>query len=259
MVSEFPTTKRRGSSCRLLAAGLGVCLLAGQVLQQNCWGQADRHPGLDGVPRVTLTKRGIPGDPLNVAFVGSLEDLHLAMLEAGWFPADPITLKSSLKIVAGTVFHRSYVDAPVSNLMVWGRRQDLAFEQPVGKDPRRRHHVRFWRSDKLDNQGRTLWIGAATYDTKVGLAHTTHQITHHIDPDIDKERDKLLIDLKRTGNLSVIDWVDGFQVKLTGKNGGGDPYRTDGRLAVGVMIARNRFGTPRLSPAGRPPISAPKP
>jgi hypothetical protein len=259
MVSEFPTTERRGSSCRPLVAALGVLLLAGQFLQQSCWGQADRHPGLAGVPRLTLTKRGIPGDPLNVAFVGSLEDLHLAMLEAGWFPADPITLKSSLKIVAGTVFHRSYVDAPVSNLMVWGRRQDLAFEQPVGKDPRRRHHVRFWRSDKLDNQGRPLWIGAATYDTKVGLAHTTHQITHHIDPDIDKERDKLLSDVNRTGNVSTIDWVDGFQEKRTGKNGGGDPYRTDGRLAVGVLITRNRFGSPRLPPPVRPPVSAPKP
>jgi hypothetical protein len=259
MVNEFPTTNRRGSSSSLLAAGLSVFLLCGHFLQQDCWGQADRHPGLEGVPRVTVTKRGIPGDPLNIAFVGSLEDLHLAMLEAGWFPADPITLKSSLKIVAGTVFHRSYVDAPVSNLMVWGRRQDLAFEQPVGKDPRRRHHVRFWRSDKLDQRGRPLWIGAATYDTKVGLAHTTHQITHHIDPDVDKERDKLMADVKRTGNLSVVDWVDGFQEKLTGKNGGGDPFRTDGRLAVGVLIARNRFGTPQLPPAVRPPVPAPKP
>jgi hypothetical protein len=259
MVKEFPTTSRRGSSCHLLAAGVAIFLLVGQNLQPNCRAQTDRHPGLEGVPRVTLTKRGIPGDPLNVAFVGSLEDLHLALLEAGWFPADPITLKSSLKIVAGTVFHRSYVDAPVSNLMVWGRRQDLAFEQPVGKDPRRRHHVRFWRSDKLDQRGRPLWIGAATYDTKVGLAHTTHQITHHIDPDVDKERDKLLADVKRTSALSVVDWVDGFQAKLTGKNGGGDPYRTDGRLAVGVLIARNRFGTPQPLPAVRPPVPAPKP
>ena len=144
MVSELPT--RRQISGRLVAVALGLSLATSLVLPQTCWGQVDRHPGLEGVPRVTVTKRGIPGDPLNVAFVGSLEDLHLDMLEAGWFPADPITLKSSLKIVAGTVFHRSYVDAPVSNLMVWGRRQDLAFEQPVGKDPRRRHHVRFWRA-----------------------------------------------------------------------------------------------------------------
>jgi hypothetical protein len=260
MVTDISPKVLREALRRALAAAAVACLLLGAFHQPSRCAGGQRHPGLDGVPRQTLTKRGIPGDPLNVAFVGSLEDLHLAMLEAGWFPADPITLKSSLKIVAGTVFHRSYVDAPVSNLMVWGRRQDLAFEQPVGKDPRRRHHVRFWRSDKLDNQGRPLWIGAATYDTKVGLAHNTHQITHHIDPEIDKERDKLLTDVERTGNLSAIDWIDGFQEKLSGKNGGGDPYRTDGRLAVGVLIARNRFGAPpRLPPPLRPPVMAPKP
>jgi len=102
------------------------------VLPPAVWGGNDkRHPALDDVPRITITKRGLPGDPLNVAFVGSLEELHLAMLAAGWYPADPITLKSSLRIATGTIFHRSYVDAPVSNLVVWGRRQDLAFEQPV--------------------------------------------------------------------------------------------------------------------------------
>jgi hypothetical protein len=225
-------------------------LLIADVLLPVVWaGYEKRHPALDDVPRITQTKRGIPGDPLNIAFVGSLEELHLAMLAAGWFPADPITLKSSLRIATGTIFHRTYVDAPVSNLVIWGRRQDLAFEQPAGKDPRRRHHVRFWRAAKLDKAGQPLWIGAATFDTRVGFSHTTGQITHHIAPDVDSERDKLINDVRRTGNLAEAYWIDGFQEKLRGKNGGGDPYYTDGRLAVGVLLIRNRFGTPRPTPA----------
>jgi hypothetical protein len=217
-----------------------------------------KHPALDDVPRITQTKRGLPGDPLNVAFVGSLEELHLAMLAAGWFPADPITLKSSLRIATGTIFHRTYVDAPVSNLVIWGRRQDLAFERPVGKDPRRRHHVRFWRAAKLDKTGQPLWIGAATFDTRVGFSHTTGQITHHIAPDVDSERDKLINDVKRTGNLVEAYWIDGFHEKPRGKNGGGDPYYTDGRLAVGVLVIRNRFGTPRPIPALTPANLSPQ-
>ena len=31
--------------------------------------------------------------------------------------------------------------------------------------------------------------------------------------------------------------MDGFHERLEGKNGGGDPYRTDGRLAVGILTA----------------------
>ena len=233
-------------------------LIAG-VLPPVGWGQDEkRHPALADLPRVTRTKRGISGDPLNVAFIGSLEDLHLAMLEAGWFPADPITLKSSLKIATGTIFHRTYVDAPVSNLVVWNRHQDLAFEQPAGKDPRRRHHVRFWRAALLDANGRPLWVGAATFDTHVGFSHTTGGITHHIDAEIDKERDKLVTDLRRTGNLASVYWVDGFHDKLTGKNGGGDPYHTDGRLEVGVLVTAEPFWQP-ATPARHDPGSAPAP
>jgi hypothetical protein len=266
MASELPLESPRFRRQRIsqlvrffVVLGI-VYLLIAYVLLPVGWGQYEkRHPALNDIPRITRTKRGIPGDPLNVAFVGSLEDLHLAMLEAGWFPADPITLKSSLKIATGTIFHRKYVDAPVSNLVVWGRRQDLAFEQPAGKDPRRRHHVRFWRAATLDSNGRPLWIGAATFDTKVGFSHTTGQITHHIDADVDKERDKLVNDARRTGNLASVYWVDRFQEKLNGKNGGGDPYHTDGRLEVGVLLARNRFGNPHFPALMSPPAPAPPP
>lgn len=225
-----------------LAVVLGVIaayLSIAYVLLPLYWrSHTKRHPALDDAPRITHTANGIPGDPLNVALVGTEDDLLAAMHAAHWFPADPITLKSSWRIAAGTVLHRSYEDAPVSNLLLFGRKQDLAFEQPVGNDPRRRHHVRFWRADKLDEEGRPMWFGAATFDTKVGFSHTTGQVTHHIAPDVDQERDKVIDDLNRAGRLASVNRIDGFHDKLEGKNGGGDPYRTDGRLAVGVLAAR---------------------
>ena len=202
------------------------------------------HPALANAPRVTHAPNGVPGDPVNLAFIGSEEDLHLGLLAAKWAPADPITLKSSVRIVGDTVFRRSYVDAPVSNLLLWGRKQDFAFERAVGKDPRQRHHVRFWRADKVDSLGRPLWFGAATYDTRVGFKQRTVKLTHHIAPDVDTERDKVIRDVKETGDLVDFFWIDGFHDKLRGKNGGGDPWFTDGRLAVGVISLHNRF-TPK--------------
>jgi hypothetical protein len=120
-------------------------------------------------------------------------------------------------------------------LYLFGRKQDFAFEQPVGDDPRRRHHVRFWRSPETDDQGRPAWFGAVTYDERVGLSHTTGEITHHIGPDVDAERDKLIADLQKAGKLTETYWIDNFQPQHEGKNGGGDPWRTDGRLEVGVI------------------------
>jgi hypothetical protein len=210
-------------------------LLSAYLLVPAGWHRYEkRHPALDDAPRITHTANGIPGDPVNIGLVATEEDVHLALLAAKWFPADPITLRSSLRIAGSTVFHRSYEDAPVSNLYLWGHKQDLAFEQPVGDDARRRHHVRFWRSEKVDDDGKPLWLGAATFDSKVGFSHTTGQITHHISPDVDAERDKIVADLKQVGASLGVEWIAGFD-NPTGKNGGGDPYHTDGKLAVVIV------------------------
>ena len=193
-----------------------------------------RHPALEQAQRRATTALGIPGDPINFAFVGRQEELLQAVRAAGWTEADPITWGSSARIALDSVAHRKYEQAPVSDLFVWGKKQDMAFEQAFGPDPSKRHHVRFWRSREVDAQGRPLWLGAATFDRKVGLSHTTGQVTHHIDADVDRERDKLAADLAKEPGLAL-DWMEDFQLDKKGKNGGGDPYFTDGRLC-GVQV-----------------------
>jgi hypothetical protein len=37
------------------------------------------------------------------------------------------------------------------------------------------------------------------------------------------------------GRLSSTEGVEGFQPKHDGRNGGGDPYHTDGKLLLGVL------------------------
>ena len=220
----------------LLLTLLIAYLLTAYLLVPWGWRQHEsRNAPVSAIPRVTHTASGIPGDPLNVALVGSEDQVITIMLAARWYPADPITLKSSLRIAADTVLHRPFDDAPVSSLFLWGHKENLAFELPVGDDPKQRHHVRFWRRELPLPDGRTLWAGSVTFDRSVGFSHTTGQITHHIAPDIDAERDLLVADWQRTGDLSTVDWIDGFQTKLEGHNGGGDPYHTDGRLAVGII------------------------
>jgi hypothetical protein len=80
-------------------------------------------------------------------------------------------------------------------------------------------------------------MGSATYDKRVGLSHTTGQITHHIASDVDAERDHLFANLKQTGDLVDEQLIDGFHKVREGTNGGGDAWRTDGRLAVGAIKA----------------------
>ena len=65
---------------------------------------------------------------------------------------------------------------------------------------------------------------------------TTGQVTHHISPDVDAERDLIVADLTKANRVQSMHWNDGFQKELQGKNGGGDPWRTDGRLAVVTLV-----------------------
>jgi hypothetical protein len=219
-----------------LAAGLVVLLYvaAAYVVVPALWARyARRHPALDDVPGITQTADGIPGDPLNVALVGTKAELIKLLLAAKWYPADPLSLRSSLEIAEASVLDRPYNDAPVSSLYLFGRKEDLAFEQPVGDNPRHRHHVRFWRAEKAAPDGRPFWVGSAVYDRRVGLSRTTGQITHVTAADVDDERDKLFTDLDHTGKLTERLAVDDFHKVRAGRNGGGDPWRTDGRLFVG--------------------------
>lgn len=195
-----------------------------------------RHPAIDETPGISTTADDHPGDPMNVALIGSEADLKEAMLKSGWFEADSLGLKSDLKIAADTMLKRPDKKAPVSNLFLWGRKEDLAFEQPVGGDPRQRHHVRFWKSAKLDDKLRPAWLGSATYDKRVGLSHTTGQVTHHIAADVDAERDHLFASLKKSGVLTDVQIIDNFHKVCDGRNGGGDAWHTDGRLFSGTVV-----------------------
>jgi hypothetical protein len=178
--STAPKRRSRPRQALLLVACLLLAYLAiAYVILPSGWIRyAHRHPSLEDVPRVTRTIADIPGDPLNVALIGTETQVKKVMLAARWYPADPLTLKSCLAMADASVLKRPYDDAPVSNLYYDGRRQDLAFEQAVGDSPRHRHHVRFWRLDKIDADGRPVWVGSAVYDERVGLSRTTGEVTH---------------------------------------------------------------------------------
>ncbi|MGE3809845.1 MAG: LssY C-terminal domain-containing protein, partial [Gemmataceae bacterium] len=77
--------------------------------------------------------------------------------------------------------------------------------------------------------------GSAVYDEHVGLSRTTGQVTHVTAADVDAERDYLFRDLEATGDLAERYVIDGFHKVLQGKNGGGDPWHTDGNLYVGII------------------------
>lgn len=235
--TSIPHRKRHRRSITHFVIGLLlIWIVAAYLLIPLIWESYARlRPSFDDNPRLPRTRDGHPGDPLNVALIGTEAQIKAIMQAAKWYQADALGLKSDLKIAADSVLSRPDDEAPVSSLYLFGRKEDLAFEQPVGDSPRHRHHVRLWKTNDVSEGGRPEWIGSAVYDERVGLSRTTGQITHVTAADIDAERDYLFECLEGTGDLEDHYVVDGFQSQLEGRNGGGDPWHTDGNLYVGII------------------------
>ncbi len=225
---------------RLAAAAIGIVaayVILAYVLAPFFWRHFEHQPRLAQMEATTRTALGLPGDAINVGLEGTEDDVLCAMNAAGWRPADPVTLSSSLRIAGSVVFDRPYEGAPVSPLYYEGRKQDLAFEKPAGKSATKRHHVRFWKALDAGDDGLPVWLGAATFDDKVGVSHYTGQITHHVAPDIDAERDLISSDLAAADKVEAIYSISGVGPTLFARNGGGDPYFTDGDITVSRLVS----------------------
>ena len=244
----MPKTRRLLLTVLLIVAGY---IAVAYVVLPSAWRHYEHQKKLDGLPMATATANGIPGDAINVGLVGSAKDVVCAMHAAGWYAADPVTLKSSLEISGSVLLDRPYPRAPVSPLFYAGRVQDLAFEKPMGKSADERHHVRLWMVLNDGEEGRPVWLGAATFDRSVGLSRYTGEITHHIAADIDRERALIETDLQAGGLISARYEVMGVGPTLTGRNGGGDLYVTDGEVWVFRLVedCRRQAGPPAILPS----------
>ena len=240
-----------------LAALLALYVGTAYEVAPALWRHYERQPSLATKTMTTTTALGLAGDALNVGLEGSRDEVFCAMRAAGWRPADPITFSSSFKIADSVLLRRAYPTAPVSDLYYDGRRQDLAFEKAAGVSPKERHHVRFWLVLDKSDSGRPLWLGSATFDRSVGVSRYTGQVTHHIAPDIDAERDLLAHDLAAAGVVEASYWVTGVGATVFARNGGGDPYFTDGEIAVSRLSPGCQIvaAAPTLAP---PPAVAAK-
>ena len=200
----------------------------------------------------TRTSDGLLGDPVNLALNGSAAQVHAALAAAGWIRADDVTVASSLRIVSSTVRRRSYLQAPVSPLLLFDRVQDFAYQQEVADNPAKRHHVRFWRCPDgwmLPGGHRVDWVAAGTFDRAVGLSLFTLQVTHKIDEHTDIERDHVVASIRQAQPQTRVVLIRDFATGYHSRNGGGDNIQTDGDLPVIDLRAMSLPGRPGVAGA----------
>jgi hypothetical protein len=244
----------------LFAAGLGAIGLAyfaiAYFVLPTVWKHYEHQSRLSPLPAVTLTAQGIPGDPINIGLIGSKEDAVCALNDAGWYPADPVTLRTSIGIIGSVLLDRPYPDAPVSPLYYLGAKQALAFEKPNGKSADRRNHLRLWPVLDSGEEDRPVWLGAATFDRGIGISRYTGAVTHHIAPNVDLERELLSGDLDSARVVEAIYQVSGIGPTLNGRNGEGDLYYTDGDIWFSRLVKGCEKRSEPAEVLSNPPIVA---
>ncbi len=213
------------------------------------------HPP-DHLPLYCVTPDGFASDPLNVGIIASRRQLISAMDQAGWHRADPYSPKNILRVLVSVFIGETYRNAPVSSLYLFGRKQDIAFEIPTSTGVGGRHHVRFWATTYEQKQrlsirsihwhhrkahiydDNLLWVGAASLDVGINFIRHNMQITHMIDPDTNKERQLIVVQLKAAGLVKKIETI-----KL------GKAYRLVNRVWRGSLHADGKMDIVRLKPA----------
>lgn len=188
---------------------------------------------LEAMPCCVTDKKGKNrGDPLNLAFVGNIQDMYYAFMRAGWDETETIYGSSLLKTFSSAITGRNYRYSPVSALYVFGRPQDAAMQR-IRTSINERNHLRIWLTP-LRFDGKPVWIGQISRDIGVHLTWKTIT-THKIDPAVDETREFLVEDLAYSQSLEKFGYVGGVGPAPYDEPRGnltGDPYFTDGKRVV---------------------------
>jgi hypothetical protein len=187
---------------------------------------------LEELPRRVSSKSGTPGDMVNFLLIGSKEQMKAALEAAGWILVDKTAQDALQHVIEETIAHRAYSAMPMSPLYLFGRPQDYGWAEgmPI-QVVSERNHCRLWEAPWLTLVGQTVWIGAGTHD--IGMEReASGQLTHTIDPNVDREREYIAGGLKDADMVKDIQYASPSNPVREAKTATGGSFQSDGRIAI---------------------------
>jgi hypothetical protein len=171
-------------------------------------------------------------EPLGLVIVARDDQLRDAVRQAGFTVADTLTPSRLLRTYWAGITNADDPTAPVTPTFLDTRLEDLAIQQQsLGHGVKARHHARLWRLPILTPGGCPVWGVTASLDDRVEWTLQTLFPNHHIAPAIDTERDYLANALANTAQLGDLGRYE-FVAPTLGTNAAGDPFFTDGKIAL---------------------------
>lgn len=187
---------------------------------------------LNQVPRRVKDAQGNPGDMVNFILIGSQQQMLDAFANGGWVQVDRTKGEAVAHAILSTLQKQSYLEMPMSELYLYGRPQDfgMARAEPISV-VKTRNHLRVWKAPFQIN-GQDVWIGAATHDLGFEKDQRNGSITHHIDPNVDDERDFVKASLSDGGGVAATTYVLPRDPVQTAKTATGGSFHSDGKVIV---------------------------
>jgi undecaprenyl-diphosphatase len=182
----------------------------------------------DSFPCWSETITGGRQEPISfILYVEDPQHLITIFRDAGWFVADKVNFISLYRVAWSALSNSEYDTAPMTPSFWNEDVNDLGFQKPTEKrSVRRRHHARFWNTGYVSKEGNFLFVGTASFDSGIKWG-----ITHHIEPNIDSEREYLFQNLQDYGHVSQFKKIQLVDPVL-GKNFIGDPFFSDGKAYI---------------------------
>ncbi len=193
---------------------------------------SDLRKEIDTLPRRVNDQFHNLGDMVNFVIIGSEKDVQSALEAATWHVADTDNSKAVINAVMQTYGNKDYLAMPMSQLYLFGRKQDFGYEmaEPIAMVASR-HHFRIWKAPFTWN-GQEVWVGAGTHDIGFAKDQRNSNVTHKIDPAVDGERDNIGASLQKANKATRFVYYLPPNPVQEAKNATGDGYHSDGRLLV---------------------------
>jgi len=185
---------------------------------------------LDHLPARTFDRKGHEADLINMAFVGSREEVVTAFLVAGWKQSDPVSRHSVMHQFHAFLEKTSYKTAPMSRQVFDGRLPDLTFEKTFNSYGRR-DHLRIWQVQRA-NGSLTLWVGAAVRETGATLSVMHLGFMHHVSADLDEEQHAIERDLLGVDTIESVGSIERPDEPKAMLNATGEVLRTGGDVRL---------------------------
>jgi LssY C-terminus len=210
---------------------------------------------MDTVPERSATPKGRDADFVNLAFIGSQDQVRKAFDAAGWMTADAMRRRTALREIHAFLIVGNYAHGPMSKQLLNGKAADSTWEKGLDSLAKR-DHLRIWSTpDTLE--GQSIWLSAATREIGASLSLRRREFVHHVDPNIDSEREMVVRDLTLAGCVDKVHVDRRLRMPHAVVNATGDDLYTDAAIAFVKLkdcenpVFQNISDAPKI--ASRPP------